>query len=74
MLLAQIADTPWLEALAGSGPWAIMAGYLLVRILAAWQEDRNRLDAVVPAIQRVAEALDRLERRLDDHERAKSTP
>ncbi|MBX3115613.1 MAG: hypothetical protein KF824_13535 [Fimbriimonadaceae bacterium] len=32
-----------LNSLAANGPWAIMAGWLLTRVIKAWTDDRNQL-------------------------------
>lgn len=35
------------EGVAVNGPWAIMAGYLLKRILDAWTGDRDQVTALM---------------------------
>lgn len=32
-----------LTSLAANGPWAVMAGWLLTRVIKAWTDDRNQL-------------------------------
>lgn len=35
------------QALLSNGPWAVMAGFLLLKILSAWEKDRSSRDTVL---------------------------
>lgn len=61
---------PFLTELAKSGPWALVAGLLLWRVLAAWTADRAQvtqllgefrltLDRFGDKIDKLAQAIDR---------------
>jgi len=53
-----------MQGLAANGPWALMAGFLLLRILKAWDGDRqqamNLLTQFQATMQKQSEALEEL--------------
>lgn len=84
-ILAQTDLPEWaFEIFKGSGPWAAVALILGNTILKAWKDDRQRLDAMAPSLKgiqntvqemqatnsRTVAILERIERRLDEVEKA----
>jgi hypothetical protein len=53
-----------MQGLAANGPWAVMAGFLLVRILRAWDSDRKQAMELMgefrATMQRQSDALSEL--------------
>ena len=73
-LLAQ--TDPFLTALASNGPWAVLAGFLLVKVINAWTKDRDQVTSLLsefkPAIDALRGAVEALTHRLDGMDEPKS--
>ena len=46
-----------IKALLSNGPWAVMAGFLLLKILSAWEKDRISRDTVLIEFKRGIDGL-----------------
>jgi hypothetical protein len=66
-----------MQGLAANGPWALMAGFLLIRILKAWDGDRqqalklmtefhNSMEKQSEALYELTEAVRALRKAVDD--------
>lgn len=48
---------PFWDSLGSSGPWAVVAGFLLWKIIEAWSGDRKQLTALIGDFKATLEGL-----------------
>lgn len=64
-----MVTTSGLDGLVAYGPGYILAGFLLVKVINAWTEDRKQVSTVMPefraAIEKLSTAVDHLTNKLE---------
>lgn len=64
----------FLQSLGASGPWAVLAGFLLIKIIEAWQGDRATM---LPILQQLTPVLtqvrDSNQQMIDSNEQVAAT-
>ncbi len=50
-------SSEFLTPLAQNGPWALVAGFLLWKVIEAWQSDRKQLTELLTGFSKTLEAL-----------------